>query len=238
MGRRALPKVDDSVDIAPYLKKIEDLGLRQPGPVARSSTVVRSLETRSAGPPDATCWHLEDWFARPAPLEIEVGSGKGMFITNAAANVPEHNFLGIEIAGKYARYCAFRIAKRELRNAIMLHGNAQWFFTDIATPSCVTAVHIYFPDPWWKKRHFKRRIMNETFLAAVYRALRAGGKLHFWTDVESYFKSSCELIRQTTSFKGPFEDGASAAIELDHRTHFERRMIIQGEVVYRSWFGK
>jgi tRNA (guanine-N7-)-methyltransferase len=103
----------------------------------------------------------------------------------------------------------------------------------------VEAVHVYFPDPWWKARHKKRRVMNEKFAAQVERALVPGGVLHFWTDVEEYFHAAVATIAESTKLEGPRAvQEKPADHDLDYRTHFERRMRLAGEPVYRSSFVK
>jgi tRNA (guanine-N7-)-methyltransferase len=99
------------------------------------------------------------------------------------------------------------------------------------------AVHVYFPDPWWKARHRKRRVMNRLFLDSAARVLQPGGTLHFWSDVQEYFQSTLELIGQHAGFEGPYPvDERPAEHDLDYRTHFERRMRLHGEAVYRAEF--
>ena len=211
MGRRALRKIDPNLELTRHLKGIEDL----------------------------TPWTPGEWFAATQPIEIEVGSGKGLFMVSAAQANPGHNYLGIEIARKYARFAAARLAKRELPNAIMMVGDAQALFQEVIPSASTHAVHIYFPDPWWKKRHHKRRIMNKLFLMQVHRALKPSGKLHFWTDVQEYFDASLELIRNELPFDGPFEiPELPSEHDLDYRTHFERRMRLHDKPVYRCCFQK
>ena len=84
------------------------------------------------------------------PLEVEVGSGKGLFLSSSAAAHPETNFLGIEIARKYAMSSAARLAKRGLRNATLVHGDAQQLFRDYFKDGSLAAVHVYFPIPGGK----------------------------------------------------------------------------------------
>ena len=212
MGRRALPKVDAPADLSGHY-----------------------LEAKSLPEPFAP----EHVFGRAAPLQVEIGSGKGLFLTSAAPAMPEHDFLGIEIARKYAKFAASRLSKAEVSNAALIHGDAQLVFREHLADGSVDAVHIYFPDPWWKKRHHKRRIMNETFLKQVCRVLRPGGRLHFWTDVAAYYRASLELIAERIPLHGPFEVEESPAVhDLDYRTHFERRMRQHGKPVYRSEFSK
>ncbi len=178
-------------------------------------------------------------FGRTAPVEIEVGSGKGLFLSAAAAGAPDADFLGIEIMNKYARFIAARLATRELTNARIIHGDAQVFFRAALADNSIRAVHVYFPDPWWKARHKKRRVMNESFVKDVQRVLIPGGRLHFWTDVEEYFHTALETLREHTRLSGPHEvQEKPADHDLDYRTHFERRMRLHGHSVYRAEFEK
>jgi tRNA (guanine-N7-)-methyltransferase len=210
MGRRALPKIDPSLDLSRHLKSWDDL----PRP-----------------------WETGALFGRSAPLEVEVGSGKGMFLQSAAGGTPEHIFLGTEIARKYAQFCAARLARNSIGNALMVRCDAQRLFAELLPDASLAAVHIYFPDPWWKKRHHKRRVMNEVFVRDMARTLAPGGSLHFWTDVKEYFDASVELIAAQTRLVGPLPVAERAAEhDLDFRTHFERRMKLLDEPVYRSQF--
>lgn len=178
-------------------------------------------------------------FERQAPLEIEVGTGKGLFLANAAAANPDRNYVGIEVALKYARVAAKRIEREQLTNAAMLHGDAHQLFGDNVATASTAAVHVYFPDPWWKKRHRKRRVMNQMFIANVHRVLEQSGTLHFWTDVLEYFEATISLIAENGGFSSP-----QAVLErpsqhdLDYHTHFERRMRKNELPVYRAKFKK
>jgi tRNA (guanine-N7-)-methyltransferase len=213
MGRRALPKIDPTVELSKHFRTVEEL----------------------VGAP----WDPTALFGREAPLEIEVGSGKGLFLQNAALAHPEHNFLGIEVAFKYARFIAYRLAKRNILNAIAVHGDGLRLFREWIPTDSLAAVHVYFPDPWWKARHHKRRVMTEAFLADVTRTLQPGGRLHFWTDVKEYFDNTLELIANSTPLAGPIAvPEKPAEHDLDYRTHFERRMRLHNEPVYRSEFTK
>ncbi len=210
MGRRALRRIDPQLDLTPYLCLTAEL------PEAVTSAAL---------------------FGRPAPLEIEVGSGKGLFLAAAAAASPEANFLGVEIGRKYARFAAARLAQRSLTNARMACGDALEMFRLHVPAESLAAVHVYFPDPWWKARHKKRRVMNEAFLADVQRTLVPEGRLHFWSDVEEYFHTTLELIAATTRLVGPLPVAERPAEhDLDYRTHFERRMRLHALPVYRSEF--
>ncbi len=212
MGRRALKKIDPSLDLSRWLLNEEQL---------------------------ASCWSKGAIFDRPAPLEIEMGSGKGLFMSTATQARPEHNFLGIEIAGKYARHCAARLARQSCPNGRMVHGDGVRVFGERLPDELAHAVHVYFPDPWWKARHRRRRVMRASFVHDVERVLVPGGVLHFWTDVREYYDATLELIQQESTLLGPIVPAPqSAAHDLDYRTHFERRMRLHGQAVFRSEFHK
>jgi tRNA (guanine-N7-)-methyltransferase len=184
-------------------------------------------------------WDATAIFGREAPLEVEVGSGKGLFLRTAAAARPDVDFLGVEISGKYARFVAAALAKRKLANAVVVLGDGVRLFDELLPDNSLAAVHVYFPDPWWKKRHKKRRLMRESFVRRVEQTLRPGCSLHFWTDVEEYFETTLALVAEATTLEGPLAVSESPAEhDLDYRTHFERRMRQHGEPVYRSQFRK
>src|SRR6185436_17616068 len=98
---------------------------------------------------------------------VEMGSGKGLFLQAAATKFPERNFLGVELADKYARFTAARLARRQLTNARIASGDGIRLFAECLQGATISAVHVYFPDPWWKARHRKRRVMRESFVKDI-----------------------------------------------------------------------
>ena len=213
MGRRSLRKIDPALDLSRHLRSLDDL--------PALLDVAKNL------------------FNHPAPLEIEVGSGKGLFMATASGEYPQHNFLGIEVVQKYARFAAAKLAKLDRTNAVMIHGDAMRLFREMLPSGCAVAVHVYFPDPWWKKRHKKRRVMNVDFLRDVVRTLEPNGSLHFWTDVEEYFITTLELIAANIELQGPIAvEVNDPETDMDYQTHFERRMRQHGLDVFRAEFRK
>ncbi len=120
-----------------------------------------------------------------------------------AAARAEVDLLGIEVARKYAQFTAAALAKADLRNALVVHADALRIFQELIPTDALAAVHVYFPDPWWKKRHKKRRVMRPSFMRDVERTLLPGGSLHFWTDVQEYFETTLALLAAHTALCGP-----------------------------------
>ncbi|NBS31536.1 MAG: tRNA (guanosine(46)-N7)-methyltransferase TrmB [Planctomycetia bacterium] len=174
-------------------------------------------------------------FSASFPVELEVGSGKGMFLAAATAANPGTNYLGIEVSGGYARLAAAKLAAANCPNGRMIHGDAMQLVSSLLPDCCLRAVHVYFPDPWWKARHRKRRILNPVFLAHAARLLDSTGQLHIWTDVEEYFQEAVVATAATGRFGPPAEEPAGGPGS-DYRTHFERRTRLAGAPVWRAVF--
>ena len=182
---------------------------------------------------------FQSWLATEMPIELEVGSGKGLFLTNAATRSPNRRFVGLELATKYALECQSRIEKTGLHNAKFFACDAVAVLDQDVGDCSLDAVHVYFPDPWWKSRHKKRRVLNEKSLCNIERTLKASGSFHFWTDVLDYYEETLEMIDQFTKLKGPFFVSEPPAVhDMDYLTHFERRTRRNGLPVYRSRFTK
>ena len=176
-------------------------------------------------------------FGNDHPVELEVGSGKGLFLQNAAMSRPGHNFLGLELARKYAGKAAERAARHELRNVRVWAGDAKIFLASRVPAVSLAAVHVYFPDPWWKARHKKRRVFTESLLADVDRVLIANGELHVASDVEEYFNGIAELIGSRGSFEPlPCSEATEPLHEHDYLTSFERKYRIEGRPIFRAGY--
>jgi tRNA (guanine-N7-)-methyltransferase len=183
-----------------------------------------------------------DWrqvFGDDHPVAIEIGFGKGLFLLTAAQNFPLVNFVGVEIARKYQLYAAARMAKRGLRNVKLAKADARLFLRDYIASGSSESVHIYFPDPWWKKRHMKRRVFTAGFARESERILESGGKLHVATDVAEYFDVMTELVTLNTQLTPlPPSPISSPAHDLDYLTNFERKFRKEGRAIYRMTYKK
>ncbi len=127
-------------------------------------------------------------FGRPGPVHIEIGSGKGTFLLNQAKANPGDNLLGIEWASKYYRLAVDRIGRWNISNVRVIRTEAASFITDFVPDNSVDYFHIYFPDPWPKKRHHKRRFICNVNLENLVSSLKSGGQLRIATDHAEYFE--------------------------------------------------
>jgi len=172
-------------------------------------------------------------------IELEVGSGKGLFMIGAAAANPDTIFIGLELAAKFAALAQSRLEGAGITNGRFICCDAIEVMCRDVPDGRLDAVHVYFPDPWWKARHKKRRVLNERMLTAIERTLVANGILHFWTDVLDYYESTLELIAKVTKLRGPeFVGEPKSEHDMDYRTHFERRTRLNGLPVYRAQYKK
>jgi len=159
-----------------------------PGVIGVSREELPALPDTVLTDPEAGRIDPRAWFAEPArPLEIEIGSGKGTFILEQARARPGTNFLGIERAGEFYAYAADRVRRAGLTNVRMLHTDAVEFLRWRCPPSVVRVIHLYYSDPWPKRRHHKNRVVQDRFLAECARVLEAGGELRIVTDHEEYW---------------------------------------------------
>ncbi len=176
-------------------------------------------------------------FGNDRPVELEIGSGKGLFLANAARANPGHNFLGVELSRKYAWLAAARLVKLGIPNAKVWAGDARDVLARRLPDCSLRAIHVYFPDPWWKKRHKKRRVFTESLVAQIVRTLQPEGELHVATDVEEYFTIIRDLITACRHFhEQPILVPEGPDHDRDDLTNFERKYRLEGRPIYRAAF--
>jgi tRNA (guanine-N7-)-methyltransferase len=178
-----------------------------------------------------------DWrevFGNDHPVELEVGFGKGLFLLTAAQARPDVNFAGVEIVRKYQLFTATRLAKRKPSNVRVACADVRLFLPACVATASLQAVHVYFPDPWWKKRHHKRRVFTAEFVSECVRVLRPGGQLHAVTDVEEYAHVMAELLAAQPALRSlPSPEAHEPAHDLDYLTNFERKFRKEGKPIHR-----
>ena len=177
-----------------------------------------------------------DWaqmFGNERPVELEIGTGKGAFLINAARMNPETNYLGIEWANKIYKYVADRACRWKLRNARMLRCDARDFMITHVPSGSLQCLHVYFPDPWPKKRHHKRRLFNSQFVTAAAESLVSGGQIHAVTDVKDYFEAIEPLLTRCDKLQvGDFTPRETASLGEWVGTNFERKYLAEGRTIY------
>jgi tRNA (guanine-N7-)-methyltransferase len=135
-------------------------------------------------------------FGNPRPVFLEIGFGNGKTLAELARTRPEHNFLGIEVHPPGIGHLLLQAAERGLENVRILRHDAVEVLATGLAPGCLAGVYLYFPDPWPKKRHHKRRILNGVFVRLLAKAIRYGGVFHAATDWEPYAQQMLRVIEQ------------------------------------------
>ncbi len=141
---------------------------------------------------------LSTFFGKPGPIEVEIGCGKGGFLIEYATKHPDLPFLALENVPDIAYHAADRLARRpHLAHARLVLGDAFYMLRDFIPAGMVQAFHMYFPDPWPKKRHHKLRLMQAPFLEVVRQAALPGALFHWATDHAGYHEEASTLFAAT-----------------------------------------
>ena len=167
------------------------------------------------------------------PLEVDFGCGDGTFLTELAAHHPERDFLGVErLLGRVRKGCR-KIARTGLTNAKVLRLETSYTLEWLLPDACASRVHLLFPDPWPKKKHHKRRLVNAGFCAALVRVLQPGGEFLFKTDHPEYFEQSMEALRECADLE---EIDWEAGEFFYPQTDFEALWRGQGKPIHTARF--
>lgn len=173
----------------------------------------------------------EEVFANTNPVEIEIGSGNGAFLRFAAEHNPDTNFFGIEKRRSRAERAARSLRAAGLRNAIVINADAVCVIATLVPEESVDAYHIYFPDPWPKRRHRRRRLFgpgNTDLAVAISRTLRPGGRVYLASDLPEHLRSivksllACGRLLEVAPSDQPLV------------THFARKYERQGRALLRA----
>ena len=155
-----------------------------------------------------------DWrtvFGRDGRVEIEIGIGKGRFLLEAAAARPEVLHLGVEWSNEYLRLAESRAEKRGLENTRFVRVDASDLVRRAVADASVFAYYVFYPDPWPKKRHHKRRIVQDGFVALIASRLRTGGVFRLATDWQPYADWMLETIGRCPLLRNESPDGGWSA---------------------------
>ncbi|NKQ59236.1 tRNA (guanosine(46)-N7)-methyltransferase TrmB [Amycolatopsis sp. K13G38] len=169
------------------------------------------------------------WFGRAAPVLLEIGSGMGETTAQLAAAEPEVNYVAVEVYEAGLGQLMLRAEKLALENLRLLHGDAVVLLTEHVPPDTLSGVRIFFPDPWPKKRHHKRRLIQPEFVKLVASRLAPGGMLHMATDWEHYAEQMLEVCSAEPRLRNRFPDWAPRP-SWRPVTKFEQRANEEGRI--------
>ena len=184
--------------------------------------------------PDEEIWDTGPFdavaeFGRRAPLEVEIGSGKARFLIEAASRQPAHDFLGVELSLAYFRICRDRLGRAGLANTRIVRADGRRFVETALPPDSVRAVHIYFPDPWPKKRQKKRRLLDGVFLEILAAKLEPGGHVRIATDHADYGSGIDPLLETVPALERLRWD----ALPPPPPTHYELKYAAEKRPIWR-----
>ncbi len=176
-----------------------------------------------------------DWkqlFGNDHPVELEIGVGKGTFLLDQAKVRPDTNFFGIEYARWFWRYASDRLRRAGCLNVHTARAEAGYFCKEFVADGSFSVVHIYFPDPWPKKRHQKRRLIQSGFLSEIRRILESDGRLRIVTDHEDYFRQIQQVVGESGMTVIEYDRPGSAAAGEFAGTNFERKYRQEGRAFF------
>lgn len=173
-------------------------------------------------------------FPNGNPIEIDLGAGDGGFIVEYAKLHPERNFIAVERLLGRLRKIDKKVQRLGLQNLIAIRIEAMYFVRYLLPPDSVTAIHIYFPDPWPRKKHQRRRLIQPIFVEAAYRVLCNGGRVYLRTDDPSYFQQMLCCFGAHPGFRQV--DTPPELMQV--LTDFEKQFVALGKEIYRCAYEK
>jgi tRNA (guanine-N7-)-methyltransferase len=167
------------------------------------------------------------------PIELDIGFGRGLSLFERAELAPESRIVGIEVKTKLAYRIDERLQKHGVENVAVLCGDAREILKRAEPGRSVRRVSLHFPDPWWKKRHDKRRVIGDALLAELERLMSTGGELFIQTDVEHRAEEYVAQLRDRNAFELAAESGYVDENPFGARSNRERRAIEDGLPIWR-----
>lgn len=172
-------------------------------------------------------------FGNANPVELEIGMGKGTFLNDQAQARPDTNFFGIEWANWFYSYACDRMRRNNVTNARCVRADANFFIREFVPDGSISVLHIYFPDPWPKARHQRRRTVQDSFVPVIHRILKPGGEVRVVTDHKGYWDESIEpTIKNSGLTPIDYARPGTAGEGETVGTNFERKYRREGRPFY------
>lgn len=173
------------------------------------------------------------------PMELEIGMGRAHYLFERALAKPEHNIVGIEYKKTHVTKANEKKVREKITNLHAIYGNAWLLVPEQFKAESLSNISVSFPDPWWKKRHHKRRVLNPDFLNILVSKLKPQGTFFLQTDVSDLFDSYLEMLQAIPNLANADH---SSPLQLENpmnaRTHREKKCAEFGIPVYRAFFTK
>jgi tRNA (guanine-N7-)-methyltransferase len=188
---------------------------------------------------DLRCWEPASWFGRTAPLILEIGSGMGESTAAMAAAAPEVDHVAVEVFEPGLAQLLMRVQDAGLTNLALLRGDAVALLREHVPQGSLDGVRVYFPDPWPKRRHRKRRLVQPGVVALVASRLRPGGTLHLatdWADYATQMRAVCSAEPLLHNTAAPGSEGWTERPDWRPVTKFEQRARVEGRAVHDLLF--
>ena len=176
---------------------------------------------------------LTQLYSKSQPLEVELGSGDGSFLVSYAAAHPEHNFLGVERLLGRLRKIDRKGLRASLTNLRGVRIESAYFLEYLLPPHSTTALHVYFPDPWPKRKHRKHRLINAGFTELARRSLAPDGVVYLRTDDENYFSQMAAVFAADSAFRLVETPEPLKAVLTDFERNFHARGIATRRAAYQ-----
>ena len=224
MTDQETPQVDENE--APkekYMRKIRSFVKREGRMTNRQQTATDTLWATMGITYNEEMIDFSDVFGNDNPVVLEIGFGMGKSLVEMALNAPEKNFIGIEVHGPGVGACLADAGEAGVTNLRVMNHDAVEVLEFMIPEKSLSTFQLYFPDPWHKARHNKRRIVNENFIENMRQKLVVGGLVHMATDWEPYAVHMLEVMNDATNYKNTVEGDYAPRPDWRPLTKFENR---------------
>jgi len=222
-----------------FKREIKSFARRQRRLTARQAAALQSAWPHYGVVVSDDMLNLDAIFHRHAAKVLEIGFGHGDTLVPMAMAHPEHDYLGIEVHEPGIASVMVNIIEQDIKNIRVIEGDAVTVLRHHIPDHVFSRIHLYFPDPWPKKKHHKRRIVQPDFIEMLHDKLGDGGVLHFATDWENYAEHMMCVLSANPGFKNKIGEGQFAdneAAPLRAHTKFEKRGVQLGHGVWDLLF--